>query len=150
MLGAVTRKRLICYILNGVCEVKHLCPVCGYYMEDTPSDYNICPSCGTEFGLHDVNSSIGDLRAMWLRNGAHWWSPVDPVPSGWDPYAQVKRVMLNNASYTTIVHVRWTGLPALGANSTASAWEPTKRMRHADGFVGSVPSANGTISAANG
>lgn len=66
-----------------------ICPVCGYGMEDPPRDYNICPSCGTEFGHHDVNSSVDKLRAEWLRNGANWWSPVDAQPDHWDPYRQV-------------------------------------------------------------
>ena len=43
--------------------IDKLCPVCGYQMEDPPKDNNICPSCGTEFGLHDVNATLSDLRA---------------------------------------------------------------------------------------
>jgi hypothetical protein len=68
---------------------QYTCPVCGFGMEDPPSDYNICPSCGTEFGHHDVNASIESLRAEWLRRGAHWWSTVDARPDNWDPYGQV-------------------------------------------------------------
>src|SRR5580658_4866010 len=40
----------------------------------------LCPSCGTKFGHHDVNSSIDELCATWLRNGARWWSTVNPEP----------------------------------------------------------------------
>lgn len=47
----------------------YLCPVCGYGMEDPPSDFNICPCCGTEFGYHDANTSTNTLRAAWLRGG---------------------------------------------------------------------------------
>lgn len=72
---------------------KYTCPVCGYGMQDPPRDYNICPSCGTEFGHHDVNSSINNLRAEWLRSGAKWWSPIDDPPSGWDPYAQISNAL---------------------------------------------------------
>lgn len=72
---------------------RYLCPVCGYRMEDPPRDYNICPSCGTEFGYHDENASITELRATWLRNGLQWWSPVDPQPENWDPYEQVAEVI---------------------------------------------------------
>ena len=71
----------------------NMCPVCGYGMDDPPEDYNICPSCGTEFGLHDAHTSIAELRAAWLRSGAHWWSPVDPQPQGWDPYLQLDNLM---------------------------------------------------------
>jgi hypothetical protein len=71
----------------------NVCPVCGYGMEDEPSSFNICPSCGTEFGYHDANISISALRAGWLRNGAKWWSTTDPEPDGWDPYAQVSNLL---------------------------------------------------------
>lgn len=73
---------------------ENLCPVCGFGMEDPPRDYNICPSCGTEFGVHDLNSSIENLRMVWLKNGARWWSSVDPEPAHWNPYAQLARVWM--------------------------------------------------------
>lgn len=53
------------------------------------ADYHICPSCGTEFGYDDAGRSHAELRANWLRNGARWWSPVDPQPPNWDPYTQL-------------------------------------------------------------
>ncbi len=73
--------------------VRYMCPVCGYFMEDAPDDYNICPCCGTEFGNHDVNTTIQNLRIAWLRSGARWWSTVDATPPDWDPYAQLNRLM---------------------------------------------------------
>jgi hypothetical protein len=69
-----------------------LCPVCGYGMHDEPTNYNICPSCGTEFGLHDQNASVAELRDAWIQSGPSWWSKTDPVPPGWDPLAQLERV----------------------------------------------------------
>jgi hypothetical protein len=71
----------------------NMCPVCGYDMEDPPPDFNICPSCGTEFGNNDVNASIKELRSAWLRNGARWWSPVDSPPDGWDPFEQISALL---------------------------------------------------------
>lgn len=65
------------------------CPVCGYGMEYPPADYNICPSCGTEFGVNDVNSSIAELRNGWIVRGLAWWSPVDLAPPGWNPSEQL-------------------------------------------------------------
>src|SRR5215472_15056459 len=73
--------------------LKNMCPVCGYEMDDPPRDYNICPSCGTEFGLNDANTSIADLRSAWLATGPKWWSPTDPAPNDWNPLEQVQRVM---------------------------------------------------------
>jgi predicted amidophosphoribosyltransferase len=47
--------------------IENMCPVCGYGMPDPPRDYNICPCCGTEFGHHDQNASIEDIRLAWLK-----------------------------------------------------------------------------------
>jgi hypothetical protein len=71
---------------------KHLCPVCGYELDDPPRDFNICPSCGTEFGLHDVNASILELRQAWIDAGPRWWSKTDPQPQNWNPFVQLSRV----------------------------------------------------------
>src|SRR5579872_1563560 len=66
------------------------CPVCGYAMEAPPANYRICPSCGTEFGVHDVNATIAELREAWFATGPNWWSKVDERPANWDPIAQLE------------------------------------------------------------
>jgi hypothetical protein len=66
-----------------------MCPVCGYAMQDPPRDYNICPSCGTEFGVSDANSSIEALRLAWIATGAHWWSTTEPKPENWNAAIQL-------------------------------------------------------------
>ena len=68
---------------------QNMCPVCGYRMEEPPEQYNICASCGTEFGVHDVNASIEELRVAWLRTGPNWFSSVDPEPQDWNPFLQI-------------------------------------------------------------
>ena len=70
---------------------ENLCPVCGYEMEAPPKNYRVCPSCGTEFGVHDANASVADLRDAWLKSGPRWWSNSDSQPTGWDPLAQMER-----------------------------------------------------------
>jgi len=65
-----------------------LCPVCGYTMARPIEDYDICPSCGTEFGVSDTNASIEELRSAWLLTGPNWWSESDPRPVSWNPFAQ--------------------------------------------------------------
>jgi hypothetical protein len=70
---------------------ENICPVCGYEMEAPPKDYRICPSCGTEFGVHDVNSTIADLREAWMKTGPKWWSRTDVVPARWDPIEQMEK-----------------------------------------------------------
>lgn len=79
---------------------ENMCPVCGYVMEAPPRDYNICSCCGTEFGHHDLNSTIKDLRAEWLRHGAVWWSPTVASPAGWDPYEQLNALIDRQLSHT--------------------------------------------------
>lgn len=63
------------------------CPVCGYPVE--VYDFNICPSCGVEFGVDTISHSYDELRTIWVENGALWSSSVDPIPNGWDAYRQL-------------------------------------------------------------
>ena len=94
--------------------MRNTCPVCGFQMEDPPADHNICPSCGTEFGYHTAGRSHDDLRTVWLRSGARWWSPVDRQPANWNPYMQLIQsgmmVFMHEgetaASSKTVAHVQ--------------------------------------------
>ena len=75
----------------------YTCPVCGYPGLDSPpyrdglAFWDICPSCGTEFGNNDANRTHEQLREAWIAKGMPWWStsPRDPRPEGWDPAAQL-------------------------------------------------------------
>ena len=88
-----------------------LCSVCGYEMEEGPRDYNICPSCGTEFGLHDVNSGIEQLRQIWLESGPAWFSKVIPEPPNWSPMNQLAGLLMGQ------VRIEMRGNPySLGVN----------------------------------
>jgi hypothetical protein len=80
-----------------------LCTVCGYEMEEGPRDWNICPSCGTEFGLHDVNSTIDSLRTVWFATGPRWHSSVVRQPANWNPFVQVAIVMRGGTSGSSTV-----------------------------------------------
>jgi len=82
---------------------ENLCAVCGYEMEDPPRDYNICPCCGTEFGHHDVNASVSDLRSTWLQTGPKWWSTVTPEPENWNPFERLASVLAARAGGTAAV-----------------------------------------------
>ena len=70
-------------------EVQNLCLVCGYEMDDPPRDYNVCPSCGTEYGVNDINASYDELRQAWLKTGPAWWSKTDKQPDNWSPSRQL-------------------------------------------------------------
>ena len=76
------------------------CPVCGYPGLDEPprteesgASYEICPSCGFEFGVTDEDRGISyeQWRREWIAGGMRWWSRRRP-PAGWDPLAQVREL----------------------------------------------------------
>ncbi len=101
----------------------YICPVCGYRMRYPPSDFHICPSCGTEFGYDDAGRSHEDLRAIWLRSGAHWWSSAEPPPPNWDAYTQLNTLFFSSLLPTQLSTSQGStsGLgPALGATTRQS------------------------------
>lgn len=49
--------------------ISFACPVCEYAMDAPAADYNICSSCGTEFGFDDRSLSHADLRQEWIARG---------------------------------------------------------------------------------
>lgn len=78
-------------------EKKYLCPVCGYSDLDEPAydeygcaSFEICPSCGTEFGYSDAGFTHEQLRKDWISSG-HRWAGVRQAPTDWDPIAQLKK-----------------------------------------------------------
>ena len=76
------------------------CPVCGYPGLDEPprteesgASYEICPSCGFEFGVTDEDRGISyeQWRREWIAGGMRWWSRRRP-PAGWDSQAQLREL----------------------------------------------------------
>jgi hypothetical protein len=81
------------------------CPVCGYDGLDEPAfddvgapSFEICPSCGTEFGYDDARTPHPALRAEWVAKGMPWHSRVTPPPPDWNPVKQLRPVTLDEAS----------------------------------------------------
>ena len=78
------------------------CPVCGYpglferaYSARTGlGSYEICPSCGFEFGVSDDDQGFTheQWRVRWIAEGMPWWSEARHRPVDWDPAAQLRRV----------------------------------------------------------
>ncbi len=77
---------------------KFQCPVCGYPgLEERPRSaggdpsYEICPSCGFEFGVSDDSDGLSyqDWRIQWIAHGMIW-SGSAPAPTFWDPKTQVE------------------------------------------------------------
>jgi hypothetical protein len=56
-------------------------------MPDPPTDYNICPCCGTEFGNHDEFKTHEQLRYEWVLAGAKWF--FRDAPPFWSAAAQL-------------------------------------------------------------
>ena len=78
------------------------CPVCGYPALAEPprsrsggGSYEICPSCGFEFGVTDDDRgySYADWRQRWIYRCMPWDSDgIEPPPTGWDPASQLRAV----------------------------------------------------------
>lgn len=64
--------------------MKHICPVCEFdglyeepYSEIGGGSYEICPSCGFQFGYDDFPDKedlITKWRDNWIKNGKPWYS----------------------------------------------------------------------------
>ena len=71
-------------------SMNHMCPVCGYDgLKVAPEDFEICPCCGTEFGLDDIQHTVAELREHWMGRGAPWFSHTTLPQSGWNPLEQL-------------------------------------------------------------
>jgi hypothetical protein len=84
----------------------YVCPACGYDgLEEQPwtdgsASYEICPSCGIQFGYTDWAggdvvrraSVYATWRERWRAEGLRWSSPGEGPPPGWDPVRQLLRV----------------------------------------------------------
>ena len=60
---------------------KHTCPICEFAGMEYPATFGeICPRCGTQFGVSDDEATHDELRRGWIANGAKWWDRVIPEP----------------------------------------------------------------------
>ncbi len=83
--------------------MRYECPVCGYdQLPSPPADYTICPSCGTEFGVSDVEYTLDELQSEWVRSGYRWHSRVVQRPTHWNPSEQLLRVV----PFETVKHTQ--------------------------------------------
>ena len=77
--------------------MKHLCPVCHYpHLTEPPrsksggGSYEICPSCGFQFGVSDDDDGFtyARWRTAWKKGGAKWSSQQKP-PADWNGTTQL-------------------------------------------------------------
>ena len=80
----------------------YTCPVCGFPDLDDPpraenggGSYEICRSCGFEFGVTDDDLGITyeEWRERWIAAGRPWNGITIGPPSGWDPEAQLRKLL---------------------------------------------------------
>ena len=78
-----------------------MCPVCGYPdLDEDPrppaggGSYEICPSCGYQFGVSDDDRFITyeQWREKWVAAGMPWNGIGIRPPWGWKPEEQLRRV----------------------------------------------------------
>lgn len=83
--------------------VTHTCPVCGYVgLDELPrspntggGSYEICPSCGFQFGVTDDDRGISydEWRRQWIARGMPWDSAdIEAPPDDWNPSEQLARL----------------------------------------------------------
>jgi hypothetical protein len=77
----------------------HTCPVCGFpklleapHAASGGGSYEICPSCGFQFGVDDDDKGISyeTWREKWVKGGMKWHSHGVAVPKDWDAKEQLK------------------------------------------------------------
>ncbi len=79
----------------------YTCPVCGYTELSEPpynslggGSYEICYSCGYEYGVTDDDDEISheEWRSRWINDGMQWYSKYRDKPEHWNPKAQLFRI----------------------------------------------------------
>jgi hypothetical protein len=68
----------------------HLCPVCGYHLDEPPENHLICSCCGTQFDYDDYKTTHAELRHRWISRGYLWFSTAVQPPAGWNPIDQLE------------------------------------------------------------
>jgi hypothetical protein len=81
----------------------YTCPVCGYadlpwppVDEDGDGLFEICPSCGFQFGVTDDDEGFTyeSWRARWIDLGMPWDpSGATPPPRDWNPAHQLEDLL---------------------------------------------------------
>ena len=76
----------------------HTCPVCAYpKLQEPPrspsggGSYEICPSCGFQFGVDDDDKGLTfeQARERWIAGGMKWHSKGMAQPKTWDAAKQI-------------------------------------------------------------
>jgi hypothetical protein len=79
-----------------------ICTICGYpNLDESPRDetgapsFEICPSCGGEFGYNDATPEAEEnYRRNWIQNGAQWLDS-SLKPTDWNLRNQLLNIGVN-------------------------------------------------------
>ncbi len=107
----------------------YICPVCGYpdlyeeaYRPSGEPSYEICSSCGYEFGKTDMDEHITfeQWREYWIENGMTW-NGVSLPPANWSPREQLLNISLNS-----VVEYRadFAEINVYSPDVQGDAWQP--------------------------
>jgi len=89
----------------------HPCPVCAYPDLREPArrahsggSYEICPSCGFQFGVSDDDRGItyAQWRRRWRAQGMQWSSRAVAPPADWYPATQLGRLRAMAAQWKPV------------------------------------------------
>jgi hypothetical protein len=76
--------------------MSNICPVCGYpELTDDPKrlgSFEICRSCGFQFGVSDRGITHDQWRKQWIESGMLWNSKGRKPPENWDPKTQLENL----------------------------------------------------------
>ncbi len=83
----------------------YTCPVCGFnglefkpysnYLDPATGYLEYCPSCGFQFGVHDLakgNWSWRKWRIKWINEGMKWNNENYEKPKNWNSKIQLKNI----------------------------------------------------------
>ena len=79
----------------------YTCPACGFpnlaeipRTDECGGSYEICPSCGFQFGVSDDDRGItyDEWRKTWIKQGMPWNSIGIKPPPNWNPQEQLRHI----------------------------------------------------------
>ena len=82
--------------------MRYTCPICGYPELKEPAydsygspSYDICYSCGYQFGFTDdcERITLEQWRVQWIAGGMKWNSVGRKQPENWNPQAQLLNII---------------------------------------------------------
>jgi hypothetical protein len=82
-------------------SMAYTCPVCGFpelteipRTEKGGGSYEICPSCGFQFGVTDDDRGFTyeQWRERWIKQGMPWDKGRTKPPPNWNPQEQLRNI----------------------------------------------------------